>query len=128
MGTVDTTLSLDLVPTNKYLIMKIVPYIEVYVFENVSSVIFVIQTMTHLACTSALQIALNNKQMKQKCNASVIAQFENAKDKHELFIPYSMLTVIFIGLQVRNCFNVHVNMCEYSLEASDSAMPRERSE
>ena len=68
MGTVDTRLNQDQVP-NKHLIMKIVPYIEVYVFGTVSSVLFVIQTMTHLACTSALKSALDDKQIKLMYNS-----------------------------------------------------------
>ena len=98
-GNVDTTLNQDEVP-NKHLIMKIVPYIEVYVFGSVSFALFVIQAMTHFTCGSALRSALNNKQMKQKYNASIIAQFEDAKEQYEVLLPYNILTIIFIGLQV----------------------------
>ena len=90
---------------NQYLIMKILPYVEVTIFGAVSIWLFVIQAITHRTCDYAINNTLTNR---TSYNSSMIHLLEDAKNQYDVLFPCNILEIIFVGLQVSSVIEVSI--------------------
>lgn len=93
-------------------IMQVVPYIEVYVFGVFSFALFIVQAITHVVCENTLISALDDPEYEGGYNASVRQELRAAKQQYDVLIPYNVLTIMFIFLQVSG---IQAKRCHFTI-------------